>query len=318
MASLRQILFALAIPAALVACGGSDDGLTPPTGPHFGFVVDSADVPNKADSLDLNPEEDNGNDNQLGQVLTTLGGQGFDIQGTLDEAIQQGTIVLLLDFQSPNFDSTTGAGLRIKLGDMPNPAPCTDPLNPTPATCGKHLAGGATFTLSASSPADAGVDGRIVGGVFTGGPGNIPLEIALAGSEPISLNLIGARAKATGLSESSLGEVILAGGITETELDGTILPAIQAQLPGLIDEDCDVAAGPPTCGCTDGSTGETVITLFDTSPKDCMVTVEEIKTNNLVQTLLAPDLIGFGPNGEDAVSLALRVTTVSASFPGID
>jgi hypothetical protein len=318
MASLRQILFALAIPASLVACGGGDDGVTPPTGPHYGYVADTVVVPrNNAEAreigLDLNGDKTI--DNQLGMVLGTLAGQGFEVQTTLDEAVDAGSIILLLDLQTPDFASTTGAGLSIKLGDSDTamPTPCTDPT--MPATCGKHLDGTGVFTIDAGSPADAGVEGKIAGGVFTGGPGEIKLQIALADADPIDLSLIGARAKATGITEDGISEVILAGAITQSQLDTEVIPNIQAQLPPIIAEDCDPAAGPPECGCLANSTGDTIISLFDTSPKDCEVTVEEIKTNSLIQSLLAPDVT---IDGQDALSLGLKVSAVGASFPGID
>lgn len=316
MASLRQVLFALAIPASLVACGGGDDGLTPPTGPHYGYVADTVVVPrnnSEAREIGLDLNGDKTIDNQLGMVLGTLAGQGFDIQTTLNEAVDSASIILLLDFQTPDFASTTGAGLRIKLGDNEMPVACTDPNVPT--TCGQHLGGDGTFDIAAGSPADAGVDGKIAGGVFTGGPGDIPLQIALADADPIDLNLIGARAKASGISEDGMSEVILAGALTQTELDTQVIPNIQAQLPPIIAEDCVPADGPPDCGCMANSTGDTIISLFDTTPKDCAVTVEEIKTNSLIQSLLAPDVT---IDGQDALSLGLKVSAVKGSFPGID
>jgi hypothetical protein len=318
MASLRQILFALAIPASLVACGGGDDGLTPPSGPHYGYVADTVVVPrnnSEAREIGLDLNGDKTVDNQLGMVLGTLAGQGFDVQTTLNEAVDSGSIVLLLDLQTPDFASTTGAGLRIKLGDGDTavPAPCTDPDVLT--TCGKHLEGTGSFMIAAGSPADAGVDGKIAGGVFTGGPGEISLQIALADADPIDLNLIGARAKATGITETGIAEVILAGAITQAQLDSEVIPNIQAQLPPIIAEDCTDLATPPDCGCMANSTGDTIISLFDTTPKDCAVTVEEIKTNSLIQSLLAPDVT---IDGQDALSLGLSVSTVSATFPGLD
>ena len=143
---------------------------------------------------------------------------------------------------------------------------------------------------------------------------NITLQIALADAAPIELNLIGARAKATGISENGMEEVILAGALSQDDLDTKVIPTIQAQLPPLIDRDCTDLATPPACGCAAGSTGKTIINLFDTSPKDCAVTVAEIKTNSLIQSLLAPDVT---IDGQDALSLGLSIATVKAMFPGI-
>lgn len=310
MASLRQILFSIAIlPASLVACGGGDgDDAEPPSGPHTGYVVDSVSVPDdKPFDLDGNGVKDNA----LGQVLGILSGQGFDVQGSLDEAVAQGTIILLYDLQTPDFTTAAGAGLSIKLGDNPTPAACTDAAD---LVCGNHLEGDATFEISANSPADAGVEGKIAGGVFNGGPGNITLQIALAGSDPIGLDLIGARAKATSITDAGIGEVLLAGAISEDQLNGEVLPAIHAQLGPIIDEDCDAAAGPPDCGCVADSTGSTIISFFD-DDADCGVTIDEIKNNGLIQSVLSPDV---EIDGVQALSLTVSTTAVSASFPGID
>jgi len=317
MASLRQVLLFSALPCSLVACGGGD-GQAPPSGPHYGFVANDVTVPannSQAREIGLDLNGDKTVDNQLGMVLGTLAGQGFKVQDTLDESVQSGDIILLLDFQTPDFASTTGAGLQIKLGSNPTPAPCTNPDDIT--TCGKHLAGTGSFDIATGSPDDAGVEGKIAGGVFSGGPGNITLQISLAAAAPIELSLIGARAKITGISDTGLDQVILAGALTQVDLDTKVIPAIQEQLPPLIERDCHDLATPPNCGCDSGSTGKTIIGLFDTIPTDgdCMVTVEEIKTNSLIQSLLAPDVT---IDGQDALSLGISVGAVKATFPGID
>jgi hypothetical protein len=312
MVSLRPFLFALAIPASLVACGGGgDDGVDPPEGPHSISVAKTVQVPtnnNQARDFGLDLNGDKTVDNQLGMVLGTLAGQGFAVQTTIDEAVNSGSIILLADFQSPNFDSTTAAGLQLKLGAMPMPAACTDPADPT--TCGKHLTGTGSFTIAAGSPENAAVGGKIIGGVFTGGPGNISLQIALGGAEPITLDLIGARAKGTGISATGFSELILAGALSQEDLDTKVIPAVHAQLGPLIARDCTGTAPPDPCGCLANSTGKTIIGLFDTSPKDCMVTVEEIKTNSLIMSLLAPDVT---IDGIQALSLGIKVSTVGAT-----
>jgi len=309
MASLRHVLFSLASTVSVIACGGGEDGAAPPSGPHFGYVVDNVVVPeDKVFDLD----DDGVKDNQLGQVLNILTSQGFDIQGTLDEAVAQGTIVLLYDFQTPDFATAAGAGLNIKLGDNPIPAACTD-INDL--VCGNHLDGNATFEISASSPDNAGVDGQIAGGVFSGGPGEILLQIALAGSNPIDLNLIGARAKATGITDAAIGDVTLGGALTEDDLNTKVIPAIHAQLNPIIAEDCNPAGTPPACGCVADSTGETIISFFDDNPADCAIDVEEIKNNGFIQSVLSPDVT---INGVDALSLTVQTSAVKASFPGID
>ena len=154
--------------------------------------------------------------------------------------------------------------------------------------------------------------------MFTGGPGEVLLQIALAGGTPIDLNLIGTRAKGTGITADSIGEMTLAGALTETDLNTKVIPAIHAQLGPILDEDCGLdrnPAGNPVCGCPADSTGETIISFFDDDPADCDVSVDEIKNNGFIQSVLSPDVtIG----GVDALSLTVTTTAVKATFPGID
>jgi hypothetical protein len=328
MASIRPFLFAAALPLTLVACGGDDGGTGPvtPEGEHYQQVAKKAYVPKSNTeardfTLDLGSPEgtlDGTPDNQLGMVLSTLASPqfGFDVQGTIDEAVATGSIILLVDFQTPSFENTAAAGLKILLGDDATamPAPCNvgEMWDETTMTgCGHHLTGTGDFTLTAGQPDNDAVAGKIANGVFTGGPGELTLQIALGSTEALTLNLIGARAKATGISATGMTSLILAGALTEEDLNTKVMPAIQQQIAPLITEDCGTTT-PPGCGCTAGSTGETIIQLFDTNPADCSVSVEEIKGNTLIQSLLAPDV---KIDGVDALSLGIKVETTTATFP---
>lgn len=318
MASLRSFLLAAALPMTLVACGDDGGGTVTPEGAHYQYVSAEAFVPtnnNQAREYGLDLNGDKTPDNQLGMVLGTLSTMGFNVQGTIDDAVLEGSIILLVDFQTSDFTNTTAAGLKVLLGDMPMPQPCTDPQNPTPETCGKHLGGTGTFTIAAGAPDNAAVAGKIINGTFNGGPGNISLQIALGGTDAIQLDLIGARAKASGITEAGIASVVLGGALTETDLNAKVIPAIHTQIAPLIMADCTALTSPPTCGCESGSTGATVLNLFDAAPKDCAVSVDEIKNNSLIQSLLAPDV---EIDGKPALSLGIKVVTKKATFPAQD
>jgi hypothetical protein len=307
MSRICPLLLLSALP--LVAC--SDDGVAPPEGPHYQYVVNNASVPTSNPQaveygLDLNG--DKAVDNQLGNVLAALVTQGFDVQGAIAEAINEGSIILLMDLQTKSFTSTNGAGLQVKLGDKASamPAPCT---TDTPPVCRKHLDGSGSFGVAAGSPDNAAVAGKIIGGTFNGGPGDISLKIALGGPEGIQLDLIGARAKASGMSDAKIDSVILAGALTEDDLNTQVIPAIHAQVVPIIAEDCNGAA-PPDCACT-GSTGRTILNLFDAPPQDCMVTVQEIQNNQLIKSLLSPDVT---IDGMKALSLGIKVEGIKATI----
>ena len=336
---------------ALVTCGGG--GTIVPEGPHYHTVANKVFVPTnntQARNFGLDLNGDGTVDNQLGMVLGTLAGMGFDIQGTIDKAVAEGSVTLLVDFQGKDFTNAAKAGLGVLLGQNPMPAACntgetyscmtaggsactSGSAGCTCSGCGHQFSGTATFDLATGQMLQQ-LPGPLVNGTFNGGPGQITLQIALASAMPITLDLIGAKAQASGITATSIGTTsgttttggaILAGALTQDDLNMKVIPAIQAQLVPIIQRDCCGAATSPggatcnpmstgsnaNCGCLDGSTGKTILGLFDTNPKDCMVSVSEIQMNSLIQSLLAPDVT---INGKPALSLGIKVTTVGATF----
>jgi hypothetical protein len=291
----------------LVACGEGDPV---PEGPHYQYVVSSASVPTsnpQATEFGLDLNGDKVVDNQLGSVLAALVTQGFDVQGAIADAINEGTIILLLDLQTKDFVKSGGTGLTIKLGDMPMPAACN---SATDTTCRRHLDGNGSFAVLAGSPETEAVAGKVVGGTFQGGPGEFSLKIALGGPQGVQLDLIGARAKATGMNEAGIESIILAGALTEASLNTSVIPAIFAQIDGIVKAQC-TGTTPPGCGCAANSTGATVMNLFDTMPKDCMLKVEEIQNNTLIKSLIAPDVT---IEGKKALSLGIKVGAVKGTI----
>jgi len=322
MAFFRPILFAAALlPMSLAACGGGDDTITP-EGAHHHYVVDKALVPtnnNESREYGLDLNGDGQADNQLGMVLGTLAGMGFDIQATIDTAVLKGSINLLVDVQTADetFMSSAATGMSVFIGSDPQPAACMTGEDVTcttakPAVCTGcgHQFGGAGGTFTAATNQDIALAGKIVGGTFTGGPGDLSIQIAIGGTMAIPLNLIGARAKATGMTADKITGIVFAGAITKTDIDTNIIPAVVNQLTPTITRDCTMPTAPPGCGCADGSTGKTIIGLFDTD-MNCMVSVDEVKTNSLIMSLLAPDVT---VDGKMALSLGIKVAAEKATF----
>ncbi|MEO6772515.1 MAG: hypothetical protein ABI467_05760 [Kofleriaceae bacterium] len=326
-------MFAVALASlSLAACGGGGDDAITPEGAHYHYVVNKALVPtnnNESREYGLDLNNDGTPDNQLGMVLGTLAGMGFDIQATIDTAVLKGSINLLVDVQTADatFMSSAATGLAVYIGSDPQPVACMTGEDVTCTTakpavctgCGHQLSPtGGTFTAAPNQ--DSALAGKIVGGTFTGGPGDLSIQIAIGGTNPIPLNLLGARVKATGLTDANIGTVsgatvsggaVLAGAITQDDINNNIIPAVVNQLTPTITRDCTMLTSPPGCGCADGSTGKTIIGLFDTSPADCMVTVDEVKSNSLIKSLLAPDVT---IDGKMALSLGIKVAAEKATF----
>lgn len=317
------VVAACAVPLSIAACGGSDSGGTiVPEGPHHGYVVNSVTVPASTTEamqfgLDFGSKtssmQDGTPDNALGNLLGTLVSLAhFDIQTPVTEAVTHGSLILLVDLQAKDLANASAAGFSIKYGANPTPAACS---GPTDMTCGHHLDGSASFTIAPGSPTDALVTGKIVSGSFSGGPGDLALQIVLGSTTPIDLNLLHARVQATGISDTGIMTATVGGLVTQTELTTQLAPAIQTQITAILDRDCPARTA-PSCSCTvAGSTGAQVLTLLDAN-MDCQITVEEILGNPLVGGLLLPDSCSMDTcTKADSLSLAVKVTAVKATFP---
>jgi len=312
---------AAVVPMSLVACGGGDDVITP-VGAHYHYVVNKALVPtnnNESREYGLDLNGDGTPDNQLGMVLGTLAGMGFDIQATIDTAVLEGSISLLADVQTADatFMSSSATGMSVFIGSNPQPAACDTGESVTCTTakpavctgCGHQLTPtGGTFTSGTNQ--NLALAGKIIGGTFNGGPGDLTIQIALGGTTAIDLNLIGARAKASGMTADGITGLVFAGALSQDDINTKVIPAVVTQLAPTIARDCTMLTAPPGCGCADGTTGKTIIGLFDTN-MDCMVTSAEVMTNSLIMSLLAPDVT---INGTKALSLGIKVTAEKATF----
>lgn len=319
-------LFAATAAVSIGACGGGDESITP-TGPHYHYVMNKILVPTNATqsaeySLDLNG---NGTaDNSIGTALGALSNFGFDIQAAVDKGVLGGKLIALVDVQTPDFSSSSGTGIRFFLGDNPQPAACSGPSDVVTCTsakpavcmgCGHHLASG-SFSIAASSPDDPAIAGKVTGGTFTGGPGSMTLLISLGDAAPIRFDLIQARVKASGMSEATIGTVsgstasggfVLAGALTQDNVDSVVFPGIEAQIASTVMKDCGMPTA-PGCGCTINSAGKGIIDALD-KDDNCVVSIAEIKA--IASAVLQPDLT---IDGKPAYSAGLKATAVKATF----
>jgi hypothetical protein len=311
---------------SLIACGGSDaPGAIVPEGTHHGYVVSkttvipaSGHLPPEL-GLDLGSSTsatpDGKLDNQLGQAFVTLAGIGFDVQGAIDTAVNNGTISLLIDFQTKDFTSTSNAGIQVKFGTNPVPAAC----NPD-TTCGHQLNGDATFQLATNSPNDAPLGGKIVNGTFNSDPGELTLQVALgAGTTPIIMSLHHARVKASSISETGIMTANLAGVLTVDDLMTQVGPAIKGQVDALLAASCtDLDKPEINCGCT-GTAATLVVTMVDGddgTARDCKITVAELLGNPILKGPLRADSCSKDTCATaDSLSVGVQVVAVKAAFP---
>ena len=345
---LSLIAAAAVLPFSLVACssssGGGGGGM--PEGTHYKYVANQLLVPTtsaQATEFGLDLDGNGTVDNQLGMVLSTIGalGSGFNIQGTINIAVLEGTVIFLADVQTKDFTNATNAGFQVYLGKNPMPPACNagematcDTQMPTMCTgCGHHLDGSGMFAIDTSGPQNAALTGKFANGTFSAGPGELSLPLTLAGAN-LMLNLIGAQIKATGVSATAIGSgsgtstqggAILAGGVTQSDLMTQIEPAVATAVQGIVERDC---CGPsntahPTCNdpsgncyCASGSTGSELLGFLDTMPKDCMITTAEIQNNGTISSLLSPDVMLKDSSGKETpcLSVGVKITAVPATY----
>ncbi|HUQ03578.1 MAG TPA: hypothetical protein VM261_13865 [Kofleriaceae bacterium] len=304
------------------ACGGGgdDDGgeTIDPTGTDHTFVAATLNLPENAAEamtlgLDIDGKANDGVDNQLGMVLGSIGALApdLDLQMAVDEQLAQGDIILLANLKAKELVNSGGVGFYVFLGDMPTPAAC---MSDTDMVCGRHLAGGASFASVMDT--DAALAGRIVNGKFTGGPGNVNLQIALGGGVPIDLPLQKARAELNSVSATGWTSGKIGGAISQEDIDTNVVPAIGNTVRTSFDETCATNTQGGTmanmCMCTAGETGETLRGLFDKMPYDCNITDAEVQM--VVSGFLTPDIDLDGNGTNDALSLGIGVTAVAATF----
>ena len=143
-----------------------------------------------------------------------------------------------------------------------------------------------------------------------GGRGLAIRPLSLFDRAPVFVHLIGARAAIPSVTDAGFAAGVLGGGIAQTEIDGVVLPAMRDGMNGLIAHDCATKT-PPGCGCASSSRGATYLSLFDKSPADCTISLDEIKSNDLIKTLLAPDV---SIDGIPALSVGVGMSAVPATF----
>lgn len=312
------VCIAGALSLGLIACGGGgdDDGgeTIDPTGTDHTFVAATLNLPENAAEamtlgLDIDGKANDGVDNQLGMVLGSIGALApdLDLQMAVDEQLAQGDIILLANLKAKELVNSGGVGFYVFLGDMPTPAAC---MSDTDMVCGRHLAGGASFASVMDT--DAALAGRIVNGKFTGGPGNVNLQIALGGGVPIDLPLQKARAELNSVSATGWTSGKIGGAISQDDINSEVIPAIAMTVRASFDESCDVGGTPPNCGCVAGETGETLRGLFDKTPNDCNITDAEVMA--VVAGFLTPDIDLSGDGTNDALSLGIGVEAVAAVY----
>lgn len=275
---------------------------------HHHYVIDRMVFPTtnlEAREYGVDLDGDAVVDNQLGMIAVALGMQGLDNQSYTDKLINNGTIITLADVAATDLVTSPMATFTLFEGANPMPAPCLDAQD---TLCRKHLSGTGEFTAK-SAPVDTPLEGAVVSGDLVAGPGHLSLQFAFFGLYPAHLTLLGARVDLMPTATGMMGK--LTGAISKNDVDNVFMPSIQTGFVPIVARDCTALTSPPGCGCDGESQGKSLLGLFDTTPTDCQISVDEVKNNPIIMSLFSPDLV---VEGRDALSFGVHVHAVGATY----
>ncbi len=300
--------FALTASLILAATGCADDApaedpcASPvPEGVHYQYVVSHLDMPTDAESSralaqDLDGDPQGRPDNAMGQILSAVQGSfGYDFDAEANGLIADGSIIPLLDLQATDLVTATHVGLEVLHGvDLDG-----DPSN--------NGSGQETFGIDATRGSGLLV-GCIADGQVEAGHGAVPVAFTFPGlGEAFVVRLEGARIVAQVDADGLSG--LIGGGMSQQTIDDDFVPALQRGFDNIVVRDCPTGSGSCTSDFAAG-----LLDLFDTSPKDGRITVDELRNSSLIATLLAPD-IDLDHDGEnDHLSVGLGFTAVPATI----
>lgn len=333
----RTFLAILASLSMVAACGDADPGtgsdeVKEAVGNDHKFVASALIVPSQTGEFAMDLNGDNKADNALGRIIGALIAQGFKVQEGIDEAVNKGSALILMNVKSTDdtLKSADKVGVAVNLAqskDMPD------------------FTGKGSFSVD-TSQATAQFYGKITSGKFssnspvtTKAPVSVTINLPLIpGSPPVKLALNGAHLlfkssgcaanPTTGKTPTQCGE--LHGSIKKDDLDKTVIPAIATLLTKQITDNpgsdsakqvkqlFDVGDGKgAACTDPDGKKGE---------PNDNLISICEVSGNPLIANILVPDIQVFDAAGAyapnpatkppkpDSLSLGIGFEAVGATY----
>lgn len=296
----RMLVATVALGATAVAPAGGAYAALPP---EHGYVTNALRLPTnntEATNLGRDVDGDGDRENDLGLVLASLAGQGVDIASAQQEAITTGEIVMLHSLRASSLANTRNATWQVWYG-----APTPDP----------DLTGTGRFTLRTKQPHSLKLAAKISDHRVVTAAGTIPVRLDI-GADPFLIKMTKAKVFATCYHKAcSKGRI--SGAVSEQQIDAKIIPELAQIIQAVVSADCP---GPGPESCAADSTGKTLQDLFDEND-DLVITADELRNNDLIQSILAPDLDLVkadgtpGKDGEkDALSFGFGFTTVHATL----
>jgi hypothetical protein len=334
---MKRTIFSLVslIPLTFGACGGGTDSgdCTASGGTNKAqYVTASVQVPQQRSDYAIDLNGDGRVDNQLGNIIGALTGQGLNVQMGVDQAVTDGTLIVLLSETSTDaaYQSDSCASAQVQVGQsmaMPD------------------YSGAGHFTVDSGQQGGT-FSGPIKVGKFSSAPPATttkPTEVDIklplvAGADPVTLKVNGAHLQFTRGADGKIMDGQLNGAIKNSDVQTQIIPNVAALLTKKIKDD----STPPN---TLSSGDMQILSIFDNGGKadascsagtcknpdgscavkgDNIISVCEVSTAGLIQNVLAPDVQMYDASGayapskdntmKDSLSLGLHFTAVGATF----
>jgi hypothetical protein len=256
------------------------------------------------DVLALDLDGDGMGDNGLGKAyvaLETLGTALFDPRPDgYDESVARGRTILLFDARAATFardEAATGQALE---GAAPSTAPCADESD---LACARHLDGDTSFVPALAAPTHA--PGTLRAGVLAFGPGVATMPV-LVSSEPVWVPVARAHVLAE-LDSDGLTHGRFGGAIAMQDVELLLIPELHRGITARLEASC------PGGTCEPESPGAELLALLD-GDMSGTITLAEVQSSSLVQTLLGPDVDLDDDGSDDALSLTIGFEAVPASL----
>ena len=211
-------------------CGGTDERCLfvastlsigvedPATGTVPGFDIDGR-ISDNTDELGCfvedwtSPDGVMGIDNQLASLAPTLeSALGEDLQETIDGALADGSIIILMDLMGVESTTDDSVTMDLSLGSVPGGG--------TPMVDGSALAAGQSFAIDMTYV--TGAMGSINSGVLDIQIDTLPLSIPFDDETTIDLTIRDARVQATVTEEPALAGGLIGGSLNVDELIMTV------------------------------------------------------------------------------------------------
>jgi hypothetical protein len=256
-------------------------------------------------------------DNALGQLLSSVSGwEATRDWEQVNAMIEAGRMIELLTLRGTSTADAEQVGLTLQHGiDLDG-----DPTD--------NLGGAQTFAIDTERGSGTAT-GRIYDAHLSARGGPYPVGIPRPSLDDVVIVPLAGVGVELDIADGRLSGH-LGGGLPIEVRDEVVLPVVHDAIVRQVGVECSGSiTGAPPCGCT--ADGQDLIDLFDELPDrpgdepdgDCVIDLDELRSNSLIDSLLAPDLDLLDADGarnprvdgkKDSLSVGFAFTAVPAAI----